>query len=437
MNIFQLIKSLMEKKFATKEEKENFTNLFKDLSKEEQEVLSDKVKAINDLPDEEPKTDEKEETVNMLKALMSKTSDEIKAELKEWLSSQKELIQKKAGIYSKEAKSSRKEINDKFRGFVKAIYGNDEKLKELTTDATASPYGGYVVDSELSAEIRHIITTYGVARREMSNLTLAKNSYKANTLATDVVVYWVDEGTVVGSTEAVLGQKSLSLKKLGAIATLTRELLEDEEIDLFAFLASRIAEKFAQAEDKAFFVGAGGAGNGGFTGILNDAGVSIVSLPATKVNFSDLTADDLLDLQDAIPASAQSNAKYFLHRTILTIIRKLKASDGHYIFSSPTGTLPGTIWNRPYVLTEVMPTASATAISTKFLLYGDIRQACILGTKGVMEAKQFDAGTVKNVAGNADINLITTDREAIRWVERVGYLAIMPSIIAVLETPAA
>ena len=68
---------------------------------------------------------------------------------------------------------------------------------------------------------------------------------------------------------------------------------------------------------------------------------------------------------DLIPASAQSNAKYYLHRTILSIIRKLKDSNGAYLFQAPTGTLPGTIWNKPYVLSEVMPTVSATAVSTK------------------------------------------------------------------------
>ena len=433
MNIMKFINSLLAKGFATKAEKADLASKFKEMDSEEQEVLADKVAEVEALPEEE--VDKTEETKSLMKKLFGETAEGLKKEVKEWLESQKDLMAKQAGIYAKDAEPARKSLNAKFKNFVQAIYGDEAKLKEMTTDATGSPYGGYVVDSELSAEIRHMVTEYGVARREMTNLTLSKGSYKANTLVTDVVVYWVDEGAVVGSTQAVLGQKTLELKKLGAIATLTRELLEDEEIDLFAFLGTRVAEKFAEAEDKAFFIGDGTATYGGFTGILNEANCVQVEMPATKISAADLTADSLLDLQDAVPASVQANAKYYFHRTILSVIRKLKDDNKQYIYQAPSASLPATIWNKPYILSEVMPAKSAvTVANTKFVLYGDLRQACILGTKGAMEAKRYDAGMVKNVAGNADINLITTDREAVRWIERVGSLNIMPEMVAVLKT---
>lgn len=433
MNIMKFINSLLAKGFATKAEKADLASKFKEMDSEEQDVLADKVAEVEALPEEE--TDKVEETKSLMKKLFGETAEGIKKEVKEWLAGQQELMAKQAGIYAKDAEPARKSLNTKFKNFVQAIYGDEAKLKEMTTDATGSPYGGYVVDSELSAEIRHMVTEYGVARREMTNLTLSKGSYKGNTLVTDVVVYWVDEGAVVGSTQAVLGQKTLELKKLGAIATLTRELLEDEEIDLFAFLGSRVAEKFAEAEDKAFFIGDGTATYGGFTGILNETACVNLKLADTKISATDLTADDLLDLQDAIPASVQANAKYYFHRTILSIIRKLKDDNKQYIYQAPSASLPATIWNKPYVLSEVMPArADVTTANTKFIMYGDLRQACILGTKGAMEAKRYDAGMVKNVAGNADINLITTDREAVRWIERVGSLNIMPEMVAVLET---
>jgi HK97 family phage major capsid protein len=430
MNIYKMLKMLLAKGFATKAEKADFVLKVKELDVEEQEVLADKVEAVEALPEEE--ADKVEETKAMLKTLMGESVGDLKKEVKEWLSSQKEASEKQAGIYAKDSEPARKQLNKKFKNFVSAIYGDEAKLKEMTTDASGTPFAGYVVDTELSMEIRHLVTEFGVARREMTNLTLSKGSYKANKLVTDVVVYWVDEGTVIGSTQAVLGQKTLELKKLGAIATLTSELLEDEEIDLFAFLGTRVAEKFAEAEDKAFFVGNGTATFGGFTGILNDAGVETVLMGAGKA-FADLTADELLSLQDAIPAGNQANAKYVFHRTILSVIRKLKV-DGSYIYQAPSASLPATIWNKPYVLSEVFPAISDSAVSKAFVLYGDLRSACILGTSGGMEAKRFDAGMVRNVAGSADINLITTDREAVRWIERVGYVSVMPEVIAVLKS---
>jgi hypothetical protein len=81
-----------------------------------------------------------------------------------------------------------------------------------------------------------------------------------------------------------------------------------------------------------------------------------------------------------------------------------------------------------------MPTKTDTDADTSFVLFGDLKKACILGYKGAITAKRFDAGIFRNVAGNADINLITTDREAIRWTERVGYIIVLPSAITKLTT---
>jgi len=51
-----------------------------------------------------------------------------------------------------------------------------------------------------------------------------------------------------------------------------------------------------------------------------------------------------------------------------------------------------------------------------------LKKGCIFGQKGGLRVEKFDAGTIRNVANNADINLITTDRQAVRFVERVGYM---------------
>jgi len=53
-----------------------------------------------------------------------------------------------------------------------------------------------------------------------------------------------------------------------------------------------------------------------------------------------------------------------------------------------------------------------------------------------MFTDMFDAGVVKNVANNADINLITTDRKAIRMKERTGYIVLIPEAVVRLKTTA-
>jgi len=453
MNKFKkLIKSLLERGYATEEEKLKAAEMFKTLDGEDQEEVQADAEAVADLPEteeeaqaESEEADDDENVEKSIRDLFKRERKSVVREVKEYLEEQKELMAKGAGVYRKDVQAERKELNSALRKTVSAIVSGDSAaIKEMTTDDTGSPYAGYTVDAELSAEIRHLTTEYGVARREMETVQLTKGSFKANDLATDVTVYWVDEGAVVNSTQAVLGQEELTLKKLGAIVTMTSELLEDTEIDLVSFMASRVAEGFAQAEDEAFFKGDGTSSFGSFTGLLNATDVNEVTMTSGNTAFSNVTAENLIDMVDATPQGAHANGKFYMHRTIMSYVRKLRedavsAADGAgaFIYQAPSQSGPATIWGYPVVLVEAMPAKDlGTQADVSFVLFGDLRKACIFGYKGAIKVKRFDAGEVRNVADNADINLITTDREAVRWTERVGYIRIIPTAVTKLTTAA-
>jgi len=441
LKLIKLLKELKGKGFATKEEKALVATEFAKLKSEDQEAVEAEVDEVSALPEETAGGDEGDDNVDEaiekgIKSLFSREASKIKNEIKTYLDEQRELAQKGAGVYNQDVKAKRATLNTYVKELGKSLLvGDFAKVKEMTTDASGSPYAGYTVDSELSAEIRHLITQYGVAAREMETIQLSKNSYKANNLTTDVTTYWVDEAGSILSTQAVLGQEVLELKKLAVIVSMTAELLEDTEIDFVNFLASRVAEGFAKMEDLAFFMGDGTSTYGSFTGLLNATDVNETVLTGTT--FASLTADDLLDMVDDTPSGALANAKYYYNRTIKSIIRKLKDENNNYIYQAPSITGPATVWGYPEVLVEVMPKATDTAADTSFVLFGDLRKACIYGYKGATKVARFDAGTIRNVANNADINLITTDREAIRWTRRVGYIRILPTAVTKLTTASA
>jgi HK97 family phage major capsid protein len=203
-----------------------------------------------------------------------------------------------------------------------------------------------------------------------------------------------------------------------------------------SFLASRVAEGIARAEDLAFFNGDGSPTYGSFTGLLQASDVNEVILAGTT--FASMDADDLLDMIDKTPSGALANAKFYYHRTIKSIIRKLKDQELRYIYQAPSEGGPATVWGYPEVLVEAMPDKTDSAADTSFVLFGDLRKACILGFKASgLNVSRFTSGTVRNVAANADINLITTDRQAIRWTERTGYIRIIPTAVTKLTTASA
>jgi len=442
MEFYKYLKSILKAGVISEDTKKELKSKFEELGEEEKELMKDDYKKALELKaeEEEKEDDEEDEVVGKMEKMISKAAENLEEKtvdaLKKQVAEIKRQMEKKVGVYNQDIQKNekRKNLNTKIKGLLSAIVNNDTAtLKEMTT-SESSPSAGYTIDSELSAEIRHLMTDYGVARRESMTLQLSKGSYKANSLTTDVSVYWVDEGAKIKSTQPVLGQDELTLKKMGAIATLTSELLEDEEIDLFSFVASRVAEGLAEAEDEAFFNGDGTATYGSFTGLLENSDVNEVEITGT--DFSDVGAEDLIDMVDATPQGALGNAKYYLHRTIMSYVRKLKATDGQYIYQAPSQSGPATIWGYPVVLVEAMPAKGDSAAETSFVLFGDLKKATILGYKGGIQAKRFDAGTVRNVADNADINLITTDREAIRWTERFGFIVVIPSAVTKLTTAA-
>lgn len=351
--------------------------------------------------------------------------------MESWKTEQKQLMEKRVGVYQPEVKSTRKELNEKTRSFIQALQNNDISVIKDLSGGTDNK-GGYLIFDELEAEIQHLITEYGVARREMYPVQLSRGDLKLNNLATDVSVYWTDEGSAKTSSDVTLGQVTLALKKIAVIVPMTDELLEDSEIDIVSFLTSRIAEKMSQKEDLAFFLGDASATYGGFRGILNNTSVNTVTMTGSSI--LNLSTDDLLDMIDATPAGALANAKFYMNRTLMSLIRNLKDDNGMPIFQAPSQTGPMTIWGYPVVLVEAMPSTTADADDSPFVLFGDLKKACWFGYKGGMRVALSTEATVRNTANSADIDLFRQDMTALRVVERVGYVAVVPTAVTVLFT---
>lgn len=447
--LLKLLKALKAKGFATVSEKAQVQKLVKELDADSAEIVADDVAEVEALDETNPADEAEvaeqvekafnkagEKLEKSLSAKLEKEISSMKDEFESFVKAQKELALKGVGSQEEAIKAKHAKFSTYLKEFANAIIsGDDVKAKEMTTDKTGSPFAGYAVDSELSAEIRHLTTVYGVARREFFTTPLSKNAYEANALATDVSVGWVSETGVIPSTQIVLSQEELKLKKLGAIVTLTRELIEDEEVDLFAFIATRVAEGFALSEDRAFFAGegTGDTANAEYFGLLNNTDIPDVTLTGDAP--SDITVEKIYEMIDTLPQGAQANAKFYGNRTVKSLIRLLKDGDGRYIFQDPINNATfATLAGKPWVDVEAMPTVSATADEEAFMLYGDLKKTAILGFKKGLVADRFNAGVVRNVAGNDDINLITTDREAIRWITRVGYITILPTACVRLVT---
>lgn len=320
------------------------------------------------------------------------------------------------------------------RQYFAALFNRDHSWMKAAgyLDTGTSATAGYLIPEVFQAEVLRIAEKqYGLARRDMRYLPFSGpgNSRKIPALSGSVSVTWTDEAAAKTSTKPTFSLVTQTLKKLAAIAPMTDEILEDSAINLQSLLSELFAEAIAKEEDIQFFRGTGSP----WTGIVNNGSVNVVRLSTTA--FSSLTADELLDMIDAVPSGARQGAKFYLHPTILSMLRKLKdVTSGQYIYQGPSQGLPGTIWDYPYEITDAMPDKTTTAANKPLVMFGNLKQAAIFGDKQQLRVKMLDQAVIRNAGNDADLNLATQDMTALRIVERVGYVLALPTAVSVLKT---
>lgn len=430
MRITALLKKLAETGKLTVAEK-NFLLANKDILSAEQVTAAEGAEEEVEEEEEEDGVDEKS-----LAALVSKSvAEQVEAAAEQIAASfAKGLETARAKAFAGDAPAAKKDVSSDTKAFMTALFGNDTASLKAISGAS-STVGGYLVPDELRAEILRIAETqYGLARREMRYLpfTGPGNSRRIPALATSVSVTWTDEAVEKTSTAPTFGVVTQTLKKLAAIVPMTEEILEDSTIDIVALVAQLFAEAVAKEEDIQFFRGTGTP----WTGVLYNGSVNVRNISGTNPNA--VQPEDLLDLIDAVPSDALQGSKFYMHRSVMSVLRGLRdGGTGMFILQQPTAPgQPATMWGYEVVTSDAFVPVTTTGNSVPFILFGNLQRAAIFGDKQQLRVKMLDQATVANAANNGYLNLAQRDMMAVRIVERVGYVLALPQAVAVLKTQA-
>jgi HK97 family phage major capsid protein len=302
--------------------------------------------------------------------------------------------------------------------FVRAFNKAEREL-----NSTTGANGGYLVPPDYTPEFLKIVTAFGQFRQNARVVPMTTDEKTYPALDGGVNVYWPGENQNITETEPTFKEVKLTAKTMAALTHAPLSLVRDSNPAIGQIIAEVIARAMAAEEDRVGFRGKVASGDP-FDGILNDAGVVSVTMAATKTTFATITADNLLDLTTAVPSGALAGAKFYLHRSILAYVQKLKDSTGNYIWQAPTAGAPGTVWGYGYELIETMPNAGQSAISTPFVIFGNLLYF-MLGDRQGVEVAVSDAPGFKALQTH------------IRFHERIAIKGALPEGIAVLKTAAA
>lgn len=245
-----------------------------------------------------------------------------------------------------------------------------EELKALSTDDNAN--GGYFITQERSGEIVKKLFESSPMRQLADVQTIGGKSLEILQDLDEAGSAWAGE-TESRSTSSTPTLKMIEifLHELVAKPKATQAMLDDGGIDVEAWLASKVVEKFGRDEASAFVNGNGIKKPRGFLTYASGTGFGQIE-QVVSGSAATITADGLIDLQSALKEGYQGNATWMMKRTTRGAVRKLKGSDNNYLWQ-PGLVLgaPDLILGRPVVLADDMPALGAGALS---VAYGDFKQ---------------------------------------------------------------
>jgi HK97 family phage major capsid protein len=258
--------------------------------------------------------------------------------------------------------------------------GDDDGLRGLEMEGKSlstvvNSDGGYLVDPQTSAAVQSVLNATASIRAIASVVQIEATSYDVLVDHTDVGAGWATESGSVAETDTpIIDRITIGLHELSALPKASQRLLDDSAFDIEAWLAGRIADKFARAEAAAFVNGDGIDKPKGFlthAKVDNDvwAWGNLGYVPS-EVD-GELTADAIVDLVYALGAQYRANGAFVMNSKVAGRLRKLTDSDGRFLWSDGLANgEPAMLMGYPVLVAEDMPDAASDSFSIAF---GDFR----------------------------------------------------------------
>ena len=236
----------------------------------------------------------------------------------------------------------------------------------------AGATGGILAPAALERTLLDFTAQYNVMR-SLASVRSSNSDVEIPYATNRATAYHLDEGADFTASKPDFAKLSMGAHKVGALSIVTNEAMQDMFIDLENWIRDDFGVAFATLEETDFVNGTGVKQPRGF---LKDATKGLDAASATAI-----TADELIDLQHALKRQFRKNATWLMNDATVKLIRKLKGTDGQYLWqpSIKEGT-PDTLLSRPLVTSDEMPNAAA---GKQAIAYGDFKWYRILDRRGL------------------------------------------------------
>ncbi|WP_424966937.1 MULTISPECIES: phage major capsid protein [unclassified Dinoroseobacter] len=254
-----------------------------------------------------------------------------------------------------------------------ALRGLDLEGKAMSTAVSAD--GGYLVDPQTADTVKAVLKSQASIRSIAQIVTVEATSYDVLVDQTEVGTGWASETANLTETDTPqIDRISIPLHELAALPKVSQRLLDDAAFDIEAWLAERIADKFARSEAAAFVTGDGQDKPRGFldhTSIDNDVwawGNLGYVVTGQDGEFDAVNpADAIVDLVYSLGARYRANASFVMNSKTAGVVRKIKDADGRFLWSDGLAAAePARLLGYPVLISEDMPDIAADSTAIAF-----------------------------------------------------------------------
>ena len=278
------------------------------------------------------------------------------------------------------------------KGFVDGYLrcGNTHEIKSIS--GTSPSDGGYAVPRQIDAMIARQLTEISPIRALAQVVQTGSAGYRKLVATGGTASGWAGETAERPETDTPsFAEIAPPSGDLYANPAASQAMLDDAGFDLESWLSSEIAMEFARAEGAAFVNGSGTNQPKGFlkapTSTLGDAARTFGSVQyvgtGDATGFGTDPEEKLIDLVHTMKAGHRQGASFVMNSTTLAEVRKLKTSDGAFLWQP--GLIegqPDRLLGYPVVEAEDMPDIAGGAYPIAF---GNFRHGYLIAERSATQ----------------------------------------------------
>jgi HK97 family phage major capsid protein len=342
----------------------------------------------NALMDEHTEIDEQ---IKRLEKVMALTADQQQAEL---VGERADRAIRDGGT---KAKTPMQQIHAKWlRGGDNALNAEDWTAIRNTLSTTTNSQGGYTQQTEVAQEVLDALKLFGGMRAvaDVFQTAMGNPINYPTSDGTSETGEIIAQNTTATALDPSFGSVALTTYKFSSkIIAVPFELLQDSQVDIEAFVRTRMVTRLGRITNTKFTLGAGD-GSSEPNGIITAAGTGVTAANGTT-QVTAITYGSLIDLVHSVDPAyrALGNCRFMMNDSSIKVIRKIVDSQSRPIFvpgwtfglptGGPTGGAPDSILGYPI---QVNQDVAAMGVSAKSIAFGDFSYYKI---RDVMEVQMF------------------------------------------------